>query len=170
MKNHQRRLLVPLFFDMNFNQKVEDLLTEALKENPHIFLVDLKIGADNSIKIILDGDEEINVKDCINISRAIEHELDRDEEDFGLEVASAGVGSPLKFSRQYLKNINRELEVMLLEGEIIIGKLVKVNEKEIELVWKQREPKRIGKGKVTVEKNKVIAFEQINHTKVVVKF
>ena len=62
---------------MNFNQKVEDLLTEALKENPHIFLVDLKIGGDNSIKIILDGDDEINVKDCINISRAIEHELDR---------------------------------------------------------------------------------------------
>ena len=155
---------------MNFNQKVEDLLTEALKENSNIFLVDFKIGGDNSIKIILDGDDEINVKDCINISRAIEHELDRDEEDFGLEVASAGVGSPLKFPRQYLKNINRELEVMLLEGEILKGKLVKADENEIELEWKQRELKPIGKGKVTVKKNKVIAFEQINQTKVVVKF
>ena len=155
---------------MNFNQKVKDLLIEALKENQHIYLVDLKIGADNSIKVILDGDEEINVKDCISISRAIEHELDRDEEDFGLEVASAGVGSPLIFPRQYLKNINRELEVLLLEGEIIKGKLVKADKNEIKLEWKQREPKPIGKGKVTVKKNKVIAFEQINQTKVVVKF
>ena len=85
-------------------------------------------------------------------------------------MASAGVGSPLKFPRQYLKNINRELEVMLLEGEILKGKLVKADENEIELEWKQREPKPIGKGKVTVKKNKVIAFEQINQTKVVVKF
>ena len=155
---------------MNFNQKVKDLLTEVLMDNQHIYLVDLKIGADNSIKVILDGDEEINVKDCISISRAIEHELDRDEEDFGLEVASAGVGSPLIFPRQYLKNINRELEVLLLEGEIIKGKLVKADENEIELEWKQRETKPIGKGKVTVKKIKVIAFEQINQTKVVVKF
>ena len=101
---------------MNFNQKIEDLLSMALEEYPNIFLVDLKISADKSIKLILDGDEEINVKDCINISRAIEGALDRDEEDFSLEVASAGVGSPLKFPRQYHKNLGRKLEVVSTEG------------------------------------------------------
>ena len=75
---------------MNFNQKVEDLLSLALDQHPNIFLVELKISADKSIKIILDGDQELNVKDCISISRAIEGALDRDEEDFSLEVASAG--------------------------------------------------------------------------------
>jgi ribosome maturation factor RimP len=81
---------------MNFNQKIEGLLTVILREHPRVFLVDLKVSADKSIKVILDGDEEVNIKDCINISRAIEVSLDRDEEDFSLEVASAGVGSPLK--------------------------------------------------------------------------
>ena len=82
---------------MNFNQKVEDFLSLVLKQHSNIFLVDLKISNDKSIKIILDGDKEVNVKDCIDISRSMEGALDRDQEDFSLEVASAGVGSPLKF-------------------------------------------------------------------------
>jgi ribosome maturation factor RimP len=101
---------------MNFNQKVEDLLSLALEQHTNIFLVDLKISADKSIKVILDGDKEVNIKDCINISRVIEGALDRDEEDFSLEVASAGVGSPLKFPRQYHKNLGRKLEVISTEG------------------------------------------------------
>ena len=128
---------------MNFNQKIEDLLTMALEEHPSVFLVDLKISADKSIKVILDGDEEVNVKDCINISRAIEGALDRDEEDFSLEVASAGVGSPLKFPRQYYKNLGRKLEVISTEGLKFEGELTHVKDDAIELQWKQREPKPI---------------------------
>ena len=94
---------------MNFNQKVQDLLSLALEQYPNIFLVDLKISNDKSINVILDADKEVNIKDCINISRAIEFDLDRDEEDFSLEVASAGVGSPLKLPRQYRKNLGRKL-------------------------------------------------------------
>jgi ribosome maturation factor RimP len=155
---------------MNFNQKIEDLLSMALEEYPGIFLVDLKISADKSIQIILDGDEEVNVKDCINISRAIEGSLDREEEDFSLEVASAGVGSPLRFPRQYRKNLGRNLEVVSKEGLKFEGALVNVEEDRIELEWKEREPKPIGKGKVTVTKNKTILFDEINQTKVLIKF
>ena len=141
----------------------------ALEEYPGIFLVDLKISADKSIQIILDGDEEVNVKDCINISRAIEGSLDREEEDFSLEVASAGVGSPLRFPRQYRKNLGRNLEVVSKEGLKFEGALVNVEEDRIELEWKEREPKPIGKGKVTVTKNKTILFDEINQTKVLIK-
>jgi len=155
---------------MNFNQKIEDLLSMALEEYPGIFLVDLKISSDKSIQIILDGDEEVNVKDCINISRAIEGSLDREEEDFSLEVASAGVGSPLRFPRQYRKNLGRNLEVVSKEGLKFEGALVNVEEDRIELEWKEREPKPIGKGKVTVTKNKTILFDEINQTKVLIKF
>ena len=88
---------------MNFSEKVASLLSVALENFPDIFLVDFKVSADNSIKIILDGDKDVNVKDCINISREIEGSLDREVEDFSLEVASAGVGSALKFPRQYYK-------------------------------------------------------------------
>ena len=66
---------------MNFNKKVEDFLSLALEKHPNIFLVDLKISTDKSIKVILDGDKEVNVKDCINISRAMEDALDRDKGD-----------------------------------------------------------------------------------------
>ncbi|MDG1292243.1 MAG: ribosome assembly cofactor RimP [Flavobacteriaceae bacterium] len=155
---------------MNFNKKVEDLLTLALEEYSNIFLVELKISADKSIRVTLDGDEEVNVKDCINISRAIEGELDREEEDFSLEVASAGIGSPLKFPRQYFKNMGRKLEVVSKEGLKYEGALTKVSEDYIELEWKQREPKPIGKGKVTVTKNKTLLFDEISQTKVMIKF
>ena len=142
----------------------------ALEQHPNIFLVDFKITTDNSIKVILDGDKEVNVKDCISISRAIEGALNRDEEDFSLEVASAGVGSPLKFPRQYHKNLGRKLEVISSDGLKFMGELTHVKEDAIELQWKQREPKPIGKGKVTVTKNKTIAFDEINQSKVIIKF
>ena len=155
---------------MNFNQKVKDLLSLALEQYPNIFLVDLKISNDKSINVILDGDKEVNIKDCINISRAIEVDLDRDEEDFSLEVASAGVGSPLKFPRQYRKNLGRKLEVISSDGLKFMGELTHVKEDAIELQWKQREPKPIGKGKVTVTKNKILTFDEISQTKVMIKF
>ena len=155
---------------MNFNQKVEDFLSLVLKQHSNIFLVDLKISNDKSIKIILDADKEVNVKDCIDISRSIEGALDRDHEDFSLEVASAGVGSPLKFPRQYHKNLGRKLEVISTEGLKFEGDLTHVKEDAIELQWKQRETKRIGKGKVTVIKNKILKFDEISQTKVMIKF
>ena len=155
---------------MNFNQKVEDLLSLALEQYPNIFLVDLKISNDKSINVILDGDKEVNIKDCINISRAIEFDLDRDEEDFSLEVASAGVGSPLKLPRQYRKNLGRKLEVISSDGLKFMGELTHVKEDAIELQWKQREPKPIGKGKVTVTKNTILTFDEISQTKVMIKF
>ena len=155
---------------MNFNQKVEDFLSLVLKQHSNIFLVDLKISNDKSIKIILDGDKEVNVKDCIDISRSMEDALDRDQEDFSLEVASAGVGSPLKFPRQYYKNLGRKLEVISSEGLKFEGDLTHVKEDAIELQWKQRETKRIGKGKVTVTKKKTILFDEISQAKVMIKF
>ena len=169
-ENNQRRPLSPFFFEMNFNRKVEDLLSLALEQHPKIFLVDLKISADKSIKVILDSDEEVNLKDCINISRTIEFAFNRDDQDFSLEVASAGVGSPLKFPRQYRKNIGRKMEVISTKGLKFEGELTDVKEDAIELQWKQREPKPIGKGKVTVTKNKTLMFDEISHTKVMIKF
>ena len=133
-------------------------------------MVDFNVSTDNAIKIILDSDKDINLEDCINISREIEGLLDREVVDFSLEVSSAGVGNPLKFPRQYFKNIGRKLEVILCNGAMLSGQLIKVEDRLIELQWKQREPKPIGKGKVTVTKNKIITFDEINQSKVIIKF
>ena len=95
--------------------------------------------------------------------------LDRDEEDFGLEVTSPDISHPLSDRRQFVKNINRILKVKT-DKEEIEGTLISANDKEISLRWKAREPKPIGKGKVTVEKNALIAFDSIKEAKVKITF
>jgi len=161
--------LVPFFFGMNFRSKVETLLEASLEENSSLFLISLKIGSDNNIQITLDGDEGVTLKDCMNVSRAIEHNIDREEHDFSLEVASAGVGSPLLNSRQYIKNMGRKLRVELADVSTLEGILTAADDQEFTLEWKQREPKPVGKGKVTVTKQKTLSYNEINIAKVLVK-
>ncbi|MEA1784579.1 ribosome assembly cofactor RimP [Arenibacter sp. GZD96] len=150
-------------------EKVEALLEKALAENPALFLIDFSISPDNKITIVIDGDQGVVVQDCMNVSRAIEHNLDREEEDFALEVASAGATAPLLLARQYRKNIGRELEVRTRETKIE-GTLIKATEDDITLEWKAREPKPLGKGKVTVQKKQEIAISDIKEARVVLKF
>ncbi|MDG1911922.1 MAG: ribosome assembly cofactor RimP [Flavobacteriaceae bacterium] len=154
---------------MNFRSKVETLLEASLEENSSLFLIQLKIGSDNSIHITLDGDQGVTLKDCMNVSRAIEHNIDREEFDFSLEVASAGVGSPLLNSRQYIKNVGRKLRVELTDASSLEGILTAADDQEFTLEWKQREPKPVGKGKVTVTKQKSLSYKEINNAKVLVK-
>jgi ribosome maturation factor RimP len=149
--------------------QVEELLAKALKENKKLFLVNFSITPDNTIKIVLDGDEGVNLKDCISISRAIEHNLDRDEHDFSLEVTSAGAAEPIVMSRQYPKNIGRKL-VVKTATDSYEGDLTEATENSITLEWKEREPKPVGKGKVTVQKRKKIAISEIDEAKVKLKF
>lgn len=152
-----------------FKETVEKLLANGLKERQDLFLIDLSISNDNTIKVIIDGDHGVTVDDCVFISRAIEHNLDREDQDFSLEVASAGAAAPLVNQRQYLKSIGRDLEVATTDGSFK-GTLVKADEQKITLNWKAREPKPIGKGKVTVQKQAEIAYEDIVEAKVMIKF
>ena len=94
---------------MTFKEQVNQLIEEALKERPSLFLIDFKIDEANKINITIDGDNGVNLQDCIDVSKAIDGSLDREENDFSLEVASAGVSSPLTLVRQYKKNIGRNL-------------------------------------------------------------
>lgn len=150
-------------------EKVTGLLQEALEENPSLFLVDLEFGANNQILVIIDGDNGVSVNDCITVSRKIEHNLDRDEEDFSLEVTSAGVSQPLIFPRQFRKNIGRKLSVKTKEAAIE-AELTAADEDTITLKWKAREPKPVGKGKVTVKKEAVLEYAAIVEAKVMITF
>lgn len=152
-----------------FKNKVQTLLNDALEEDGNLFLIDFSITTDNKIKVVLDGDLGVTVQDCMKISRAIEHNLDREEEDFSLEVASAGAAAPMVLPRQYKKNIGRKLEVKTTE-ETVEGNLTDTTENGIVIEWKAREPKPIGKGKHTVQKRKEIDFSDIKEAKVILKF
>ena len=148
---------------------VKTLVSEAISDNESLFLIELSFLVGNRIKVVVDGDQGISIKECMRISRHVEHSFDREEEDFGLEVTSPDISHPLTVRRQYLKNIDRVLKVKTEEEELE-GTLISINEKEISLRWKTREPKPIGKGKVTVEKNASIAFNSIKEAKVKITY
>ena len=96
-------------------------------------------------------------------------EKEREEQDFSLEVMSAGAASPLINKRQYKRHINRTLNVKT-SSEKIEGVLTEATDDDILLEWKTREPKPIGKGKVTVKKQANVAYGDIVEAKVMIKF
>lgn len=153
-----------------FRDTVKRLLENGLDQRKDLFLVDFEILGDNAIKIVIDGDNGVLVEDCMFISRAIEHNLDREEEDFSLEVLSAGATSPLIDKRQYKKNIGRTLSVKTTNNEDLEGELTEVDDEKILLEWKVREPKPVGKGKVTVKKQAELSYDMISKAQVVIKF
>ena len=154
---------------MTFKEKVLGLVAEGLIEKPSIFLIDVTISDAFKISVSLDGDNGVLLQDCIDVSRAIENNLDREEQDFSLEVASVGVGSPLKMVRQYKKNIGRTV-IVKLATETIEAELVEANDIFIILSWKAREPKKLGKGKETVQKREEILYTEIKEAIVTVTF
>ncbi|PHQ31126.1 ribosome assembly cofactor RimP [Leeuwenhoekiella nanhaiensis] len=151
-------------------ERVKELLDEAFEEYNSLFLIDFTVKGANEIRVVIDGDEGVTVQDCMNVSRKVEHNLDREEEDFSLEVMSAGATEPLINKRQYKKNIGRDLEVKLEDGSKVAGTLDAADDEKISLSWKERVPKEVGKGKMTVEKKEEIAYDVISQAKVKIKF
>ena len=155
---------------MDFRAKVEQLVHEFLETRKDLYLVDLKISAGDDVTVILDGDEGLSLQDCLDASRAIEFNLDREEHDFSLQVMSPGLSEPLKLPRQFKKNMGREIEVLLNSDEKIQGEVVAVDDEKETLVLRYRRPKLIGKGKEDVVENKEIPYTDIKKALVVIKF
>jgi ribosome maturation factor RimP len=149
--------------------KIRDLVNEAIEQKDSLYLVDLTISSNNKIQIVVDGDQGVSLNECIRISRSVDNGLDREEEDFSLEVSTPDIAHPLKLKRQYIKNINRILKVTTSTEEFE-GTLTAVNDANIVLNWKAREPKPIGKGKVTVEKTVTLEYKDIKEAKVKILF
>jgi len=165
-----REALLPSFYkNMTFKEQVLKLLNDVLSEKKDFFLIDITISDSYKIVVTLDGDKGVNLQDCIDISRLIENNLDREEHDFSLEVASVGVGSPLKMIRQYKKNVGRTL-IVKTKDEKIEAELVEANEENIVLSWSAREPKKVGKGKETVHKRQEIPYSEIKEAVVTINF
>ncbi|WP_027380388.1 ribosome assembly cofactor RimP [Chryseobacterium daeguense] len=155
---------------MEFRKRIEELLNEFLETRKDLFLIDLKFSAGDDITVILDGDNGVSLQDCLDASRAIEFNMDREEHDFSLQVMSAGLSEPLATPRQFAKNIGREIEVLLNDSSKIEGELAKVDEEKITLILRYRKPKDIGKGKVDVEEEKEIPYSEIKKALVTIKF
>ncbi|HET6244781.1 MAG: ribosome assembly cofactor RimP [Bacteroidetes bacterium] len=150
-------------------EKIAPLVEEKLKGSDN-YIVDIKVNTDNKIIIEIDNDNGLFIEDCINVSRYVEQNLDREDEDFELQVSSPGLSQPFKIKRQYFKNVGRKVEVVTLEGEKITGKLVAADELEIKLETEVKLKDEITKKRKTVNKIISLNYNNIKETKVVISF
>jgi ribosome maturation factor RimP len=170
MKGTKESPLFIFYFKVYMDQKqIKDLIDEALAENESLYLVELLISTNNKIQIVVDGDNGVPLSECIRISRSVDSNFDREVEDFSLEVSTPDIAHPLKLKRQYIKNINRILKVKTAEEEIE-GTLLEADDDKIVLAWKAREPKPVGKGKVTVQKTATLEYKDIKEARVKILF
>lgn len=159
----------PLFFWMISTALVRELAEKKL-EGTGNYLVEVTVSAMNKIRITIDNFKGVSIQECVSVSRFIEEQLDRETEDYELEVSSPGLDQPFKVLQQYKKYTGREVEVKFTDGQKTEGKLVAANENEIELEQSSKEKVEGQKGKQLVTKKITIPFEKIKETKIIIKF
>lgn len=153
---------------MQVENRVKALVEEKIADRPELFLVTIKMLPNNKLIIHVDGDEGVSIQDCAAISRHVGFHLEEEniiEKAYNLEVSSPGVGEPLLLTRQYHKNIGRELSVKLKDGKVKEGKLLSVADSAILLEEKIKE-----KGKKIQLVETPIEFNTIVETKVLISF
>jgi ribosome maturation factor RimP len=128
-------------------EKVNALIAPLLKEK-EMFIVSFDISTSNQIRLTIDSMQGVTINDCVDFSRAIEHNLDRDKEDFDIEVSSAGLTEPFRIREQYLKNMGKEIEILMKEGTRISGILTSLDDQGFS-VEKTKKVKVEGKKKET---------------------
>lgn len=148
---------------------IKDVTDKFLQGTP-MFLVDVTVRPGNIIVVEIDSDDSIGIDDCIALSRDIESRLDRDAEDFELEVGSAGVTSPFKIPRQYKKNEGNEVEVLTKAGQKLSGVLkTSDNNGFVITITKMVKPEG-AKKKVALEEDLSFAYDEVKYTKYLIRF
>lgn len=145
-------------------------LTESHFEGTDKFIVDVKVLAGNKIEVYVDAPNHIAIADCIALSRHIEGSLDREKEDFELQVSSPGATESFKVLPQYKKYIGTKVQATTKEGAKHEGILLSANENEFVIEETRREKKTVGKGNHTVVENITLTYNQTKETKSVLPF
>jgi ribosome maturation factor RimP len=143
---------------------------EAFIADTENFIVDVKVSAENNIAVEIDSEKGIDIEYCAELSRFIESQLDREVEDYDLEVGSAGLGSPFKVLKQYQKNIGNEVEVLTKTG-IKFSAILKDAAEDAFTVTVTKQVKPEGaKRKITVEEDEVYSYNEVKYTKYLIRF
>lgn len=149
-------------------EKIRQLIENLLEESDK-FLVDILVKPGNKIFIFIDGDKGVTIDNCKEISRFVENQLNRDNEDFELNVSSPGTDHPMKLRRQYPKNIGRIIDVTKKNGSILSGKLISVSEDKITIDTSLKTKKKSKKEPLT-DPIQDIPFDNIYESKVRISF
>ncbi|MCF8380340.1 MAG: ribosome assembly cofactor RimP [Bacteroidales bacterium] len=150
-------------------KKIEDFLNDEFADGD-VFLVDVVINAANSIRVYVDKPLGISINECYDISRKITGEFSRDEEDYSLDVSSPGLDMPLRVAEQYVKNIDKDVEVLLNDGKKHKGILKSYNSLAIEIEEKKKIAVEGKKNKQWQTQLLTINFDDIKTVKVVISF
>ena len=150
-------------------EKVQHLVSDIL-ESTDMFAVEITVKPGNKIVVLVDKLEGITIDECAEISRNIETRLDRNIEDYELEVSSPGLTQPFKVKQQYFKNIGKDVDIILKEGQKITGKLLNMDNKEIIVEVTSRVKVPGAKKPEIVTEQKKIEFSKIKATKVLINF
>ncbi len=148
---------------------IRELVDKKLSEGDS-YLVDITVSAANKIRVTIDNFRGISIEECVSMSRWIENSLDREAEDFELEVTSPGLDSPFRVFRQYQKNLGREVEVKLADGTKIAGKLVDATENQVTLEQETKEKTEGKKGRQLVVRKFEFPLSDIKETRLIIKF
>ena len=148
---------------------VIQLVNEWLEEKDY-FLVDVSVTLDNRIVVEIDHAEGVWIEDCVELSRFIESKLDREEEDFELEVGSAGIGQPFKVLQQYINHIGLEVEVLLADGRKLTGVLKEVGEENFTVTIRKKVKLEGEKRPKMVDEDVTLTYNEIKYTKYLISF
>ena len=149
----------------------EQNIRKILEEQPEFaeyFFVSVKVSGDNHIEILADTDKGITIDQCGEISSKLEELLDRDQEDFELEVSSPGLTEPLRVPRQYAKNIGNDVDIVLIDGQKLEGTLTAADSDGVTI--KQTITEKVNGKRTKSEVTNTINFAAIKTTKLKIKF
>lgn len=145
-------------------------LVERWLEGQEYFLVDVSVSADNRIVVEIDHKEGVWIEDCVALSRFIEDHLDREAEDFELEVGSAGIGQPFKVIKQYLNHVGCEVEVLTAQGTKMTGVLKEADEEHFVVTTNQKVKVEGAKRPKLVEVDVPLRYDEVKYTKYAIRF
>lgn len=149
--------------------KVREIVEGWLVDKEY-FLVDVAVSADNCVSVEIDHADGVWIEDCVKLSRHIEANLNRDEEDYELEVGSAGIGQPFKVLQQYINHIGKEVEVLARDGRKYRGVLTRVDDEDFAIVVKVKEKPEGAKRPVMVDREYAWKYDEIKYTKYLINF
>lgn len=168
-------VIITLFSDfanytyMIDKQQVRTIVEQWLEQKEGYFLVDVMVTPDDRVVVEIDHAEGVWIEDCVELSRFIESRLDRNVQDYELEVGSAGIGQPFKVLQQYLNHVGKEVEVQPKGGGAKIkGILVKADEAGFSVLTKRKETVEGSKRPKMVEVEVPFKYDEINYTKYVI--
>lgn len=145
------------------------LVNEWLEDKDY-FLVDVSISSENKIIVEIDHAEGVWIEDCVELSRFIESKMDREKEDFELEVGSAGIGQPFKVLEQYKIHIGSDVEVLTKEGKKVTGTLKSADENQFLLSVKSKVKLPNDKRPKMIEQDVAFLYGEIKYTKYLIVF